>query len=71
MPRITAQYGDQGIRYAHIELGHSAQNVYLQAEALGLGTVAIGAFDDGKIRDIFDLAIDEDPLYLMPIGYFY
>jgi len=70
MYRITERYGDRGIRYAYIELGHSAQNVYLQVEALGLGTVAIGAFDDNRIRDIFELAVGEEPLYLMPIGHF-
>jgi len=71
MPRITERYGERGIRYAYMELGHSAQNVYLQAEALGLGTVAIGAFDDNMVRAIFSLASGEYPLYLMPIGYFY
>jgi len=71
MYRITGRYGDRGIRYAYMELGHSAQNVYLQAEALGLGTVAIGAFDDGRIRALFGLHQGEEPLYLMPVGYFY
>jgi len=70
-PRITERYGERGIRYAYIELGHSAQNVYLQAEALGLGTVAIGAFFDYMVREILNLPYEEEPLYIMPIGYFY
>ena len=69
--RMTGRYGERGIRYAYIELGHSAQNVYLQAEALGLGTVAIGAFNDGRVRQILNLPANEEPLYLMPIGYYY
>ena len=69
--RMTGRYGERGILYAYIELGHSAQNVYLQAEALGLGTVAIGAFDDDRIRQILNLPDDEEPVYLMPIGYYY
>ena len=69
--RITGIYGARGIRYAYIELGHSAQNVYLQVEALGLGTVAIGAFHDSAVRRILNLPDDEEPLYIMPIGYVY
>jgi len=71
MHRITERYGERGIRYAYMELGHSAQNVYLQAEALGLGTVAIGAFDDSRIISLFGLAQGEEPLYLMPVGHYY
>ena len=69
--RTTRIYGERGIRYVYIELGHSAQNVYLQAEAMGLGTVAIGAFHDARVSEILNLPEDEEPLYLMPIGYFY
>ena len=69
--RMTGRYGERGIKYAYIELGHSAQNIYLQAESLGLGTVAIGAFDDNRVREILLLPPDEEPLYLMPIGYYY
>ena len=68
--RTTEIYGERGIKYTYIELGHSAQNIYLQVEALGLGTVAIGAFDD-SIRQILNLPDNEEPLYLMPIGYYY
>jgi len=53
-----------------VEVGHAAQNVYLQAEALGLGTCAIGAFTDSDIKKILNLPANEEPLYLMPIGYF-
>ena len=69
--RITGRYGERGIRYAYMELGHSAQNVYLQAEALGLGTVAVGAFIDDRVMEILELPVNETPLYLMPVGYFY
>ena len=69
--RITGRYGERGIMYAYIELGHSAQNVYLQVEALGLGTVAVGAFIDDMVRQILNLPENEEPLYIMPFGYFY
>ena len=44
--RITKKYGERGIRYMYIEAGHIAQNIHLQAVALGLGSVPIGAFND-------------------------
>jgi len=68
--RTTERYCERGIKYVYIEVGHSAQNVYLQAEALGLGTCAIGAFADDRVREILGLPANEMPLYLMPVGYF-
>ena len=68
--RMTGKYGDRGReRYVCIDLGHSAQNVYLQAEALRLGTCAIGAFVDDKVSAVLQLSQEEEPLYLMPVGY--
>ena len=69
--RTTDIYGERGTRYVYMEVGHSAQNVHLQVEALGLGTVVIAAFFDNMMREILNLPEDEVPLYLMPIGYFY
>ena len=66
--RITNRYGKEGIYYAHMEAGHVGQNVYLQAEALYLGTCAIGAFDDQQVREVMQLPIEEEPLYIMPVG---
>jgi len=66
--RTTQQYGDRGIRYVHMEAGHAAQNVYLQAVALGLGTVVIGAFRDDQVSEILKLSKNEQPLYIMPVG---
>ena len=69
--RMIARYGPRGRRYTYMEIGHSAQNIYLQAEALGLGTCAIGAFMDDRVRQVLQLPENEEPLYIMPIGYFY
>lgn len=66
--RTTSKYGDRGIRYVHMEAGHASENIYLQAYTLGLGTVAIGAFDDNSVRSVLGLPPDHMPLYLMPIG---
>ncbi len=67
--RTTVKYGDRGIRYVQMEAGHAAQNVYLQAQALKLATVAIGAFSDEEVRRLLLLPAGEEPLYLMPVGY--
>uniref|UniRef100_A0A7V6CML4 SagB/ThcOx family dehydrogenase n=1 Tax=candidate division WOR-3 bacterium TaxID=2052148 RepID=A0A7V6CML4_UNCW3 len=64
--KTTAHYGERGIRYVYMEVGHCGENIYLQCEALELGTVAIGAFNDKEVKKI--LKIKEDVLYIMPVG---
>lgn len=66
--RTTQKYGERGIRYVHMEAGHTSENIYLQAYTLGIGTVAIGAFDDSGVQSVLGLPQNLTPLYLMPIG---
>lgn len=66
--RTTERYGERGIRYVHMEAGHAGQNICLQATALGLGTVTIGAFHDEEIASLLAIAENETPLYVLPIG---
>jgi len=66
--RTLMRYGDRGERYVHIEVGHVGQNIYLQATALGLATVAIGAFHDERVREVLRLDKQYKPLYIMPVG---
>ncbi len=66
--RTTGKYGKRGIRYVHIEVGHAAENLHLQAVSLNLGTVAVGAFFDDEVKQIMNLPEDEEPLYIMPVG---
>lgn len=68
--RTSAKYGaERATRYVHLEAGHAAQNLLLEAVALGLGAVPIGAFDDGQVRSVLGLSADETPLYLLPVGH--
>jgi SagB-type dehydrogenase family enzyme len=66
--RTSYRYGRRGERYVHIEVGHAGENIHLQAVALGLATVEVGAFDDEEVRKV--LGVDEQikPLYIMPVG---
>lgn len=66
--RTTSRYGDRGIRYVHIEVGHAGQNIYLQCESLGLATVAIGAFHDDEVAKVLCLPNKVKPIYVMPVG---
>jgi SagB-type dehydrogenase family enzyme len=67
--KVTQKYGERGIRYALIEVGHVGQNVSLQAEALGLGAGLVGAFEDEKVTALLRCPPGEEPLYLLPVGY--
>jgi len=67
--RTTVKYGSRGIRYVHIEAGHVCQNILLQATALGLGAVPIGAFYDDNVQKVLNLSEEYIPLYIIPVGY--
>ena len=64
--RTTSRYGSRGRRYVYMEAGHSSENIYLECESLGLATCAVGAFNDERVKNI--LRIEEEPLYIMPVG---
>jgi SagB-type dehydrogenase family enzyme len=67
--RITGKYGERGIRYALIEVGHVGQNLFLQAEAMGLGAGIVGAFNDLEVSKVAGLPSKHEPLLIMPVGY--
>jgi SagB-type dehydrogenase family enzyme len=66
--RSTGKYGPRGVRYAHLEAGHVAENLFLQATALGISTVVVGAFDDAAVTRLLRLEPGEEPLVFMPLG---
>jgi len=67
--RTSSKYGDRGIRYVHMEAGHCCQNILLQAVAMNLGAVPVGAFDDDYIQNLLDLPSGYSVLYVIPVGY--
>jgi len=69
--RTTNHYGKRGVRYVYMEAGHAAQNVHLQAESLGLGSVAVGAFDDNSVSEVLSLPQNLEPLYMVAVGYYH
>jgi SagB-type dehydrogenase family enzyme len=64
----TLKYGQRGIRYTHIEVGHVAENLVLETVNLGLAGVTIGAFDDLRVKNLLQLPKTETPLYILAIG---
>jgi SagB-type dehydrogenase family enzyme len=68
-PRTMRKYGQRGIRYVHIETGLAAENILLQAEALGLCTCPVGAFQDEEAGGVINLSATGQPLLILTIGY--
>jgi len=66
--RTTKRYGERGLMYIHMEMGHATQNVMLKAVELGLGTVAVGAFDEQAAATLLQVPKDTRILYLVPVG---
>ncbi len=65
--RTTGEYDRWGIRYVHMEVGHAAQNLALQAVALGMNTTMVGAFEDDKVKSLVGMSRQETPLYIVAI----
>jgi len=67
--RTARKYGERAWRYVVLEAGHAAENLLLQAIALGLCAVPIGAFDDDAVRRVLDAPADDEILLLIPVGH--
>lgn len=66
--RTEGRYGTRAERYVALEAGHAAQNVLLQAVALGFAALPVGAFDDRRVQEVLNLPGGHRPLYLIPVG---
>ncbi len=67
--RTARKYGSRASRYVLFEAGAASENLALQAVALGLGSVVVGAFDDERVARLARLGAGERPLCLMSIGH--
>jgi SagB-type dehydrogenase family enzyme len=67
--RTAGKCRHRGIRYVHMEVGHTRQNVLLQAVALGLGSAMVGAFEDVSLKQLLRLPGEEHPLAILPVGH--
>lgn len=65
--RTTVKYGDRGIAYVYMEAGHTAQNICLVCEELGLGSCCVGTFDVEKVKRAINTNLE--PIYMVAIGY--
>ncbi|MHC5022582.1 MAG: SagB/ThcOx family dehydrogenase [Planctomycetota bacterium] len=67
--KMARKYDADAERYCLFEAGHIAQNILLQATALGLGAVPVGAFDEAGAARVLDLPARLRPLYMVPVGH--
>jgi len=51
------------------EVGHAAQNLLLQAVALGLGAVPVGSMDRAKVQQVLQLPERHMPYTVIPVGH--
>lgn len=54
--------------WMYLEAGHAAENVYLQATSLRLGTVSMAGFKPEDVKRALALPEKEQPIYVMPLG---
>jgi SagB-type dehydrogenase family enzyme len=66
--RAVEKLGPGAEPYVHMDLGHAAQNLLLQAEALGLSGVPIAWLEPDRVRAVLELPAEQVPLYLVPVG---
>jgi len=66
--RTAARYPGWADRFVALSLGHAAQNVLLQAEALGLSAYPVGAHDEEGVAALLGLPEGCLPLYMVPVG---
>ena len=67
--RTTRVYKKRARDYICMDLGHAAENLLLQAVSLQLAAVPVGAFDRVQVHELLALPKEEEPLYLVPVGF--
>ncbi len=67
--RTSIKYGERGIRYVLMDVGHVGGNISLQAVALGMASCPVGAFIDEEVSRVLELPRSLEPLYVLSVGY--
>ncbi|HPA46447.1 MAG TPA: SagB/ThcOx family dehydrogenase [bacterium] len=67
--RTSEKYSDRGTRFVYLEAGHVAQNVLLQAVALGMGGVPIGAMVDEEAQKVLGVPPEQKVVYIVATGF--
>lgn len=68
--RATTKSGpEKGPRVVNLEAGHAAQNVLLQATALGLGAVPVAGIEPKDVQKAASLPAQYSVIYLIPVGH--
>jgi SagB-type dehydrogenase family enzyme len=63
--KIFWKYNIRSYRYIYLDAGHIAQNAYLAAEALNIGSCEIGAFFDDYLNSLFQF--DEKEAFIVSL----
>ncbi len=67
--RCAHKYADRAYRYIYLDAGHLGAHLQLAAQALGLGSVNIGAFFDDEVNHLLGLdGTAETVVYLAAVG---
>lgn len=69
--KMVTKYKDETLctRFVNLEAGHAGENIYLEAEARSLVTVALGSFKDDQVHTVLGLPSNENTIYIMPVGH--
>ena len=67
--RSEWRYHKAAAKLVALDAGHICQNLYIAAGAIGAGTCAVGAFDQGRMNDMVEVdGEDEFVVYMAPVG---
>jgi len=69
--KMISKYKDETLstRFVNLEAGHVGENIYLEAGARGLVTVALGSFKDDQVHKILGIPDSENTIYIFPVGH--
>jgi nitroreductase len=68
--RIAVRYGERGVNlYSIQDVSASIMNMMLTAQAMGLGTVWVGAFHEFEVFELLDMPDHLRPISIVPVGF--